>query len=109
MYSKIEQVVVLTIVTKPWCHMKSWCPLQRHSVFCDQVVINIVKNDNNYSLNKSQNPRCVVVIVVDHEAKMATKLFEDETICWFGVRNHVLIEMEVNGEQNLTNCIKTMG
>jgi hypothetical protein len=41
--------------------MASWCPLQHHSNFCDQVVINIDEKDNSHFLNLSQNPKCVVV------------------------------------------------
>ncbi len=54
---KIEQVAILTIVTKPWCH------LQLHSNLCDQTIINIVKKDNSFFLNWSENPRCVVQYV----------------------------------------------
>jgi hypothetical protein len=44
---KIEQVVILFIIIKPWCHVTSWCLLQLHNYFCDYVVINIVEEYNS--------------------------------------------------------------
>jgi hypothetical protein len=55
----------LTIITKPWCHVTFWCYLKLHSNFCDQVVINIIEKFNNHFLNQSQNPRCVVMLIVN--------------------------------------------
>jgi len=46
-YPKIEHVVILLIIAKPWCHVTFWCPLQLHSNFCDYVVINIVEKYNS--------------------------------------------------------------
>jgi hypothetical protein len=64
-YPKNQQVVMLTIFKKPWCHVVGWFPLLVLSYLCDQVVICIV-------------PKCTT-----STQKLDPKIIQKNNGCWF--------------------------